>query len=255
MLNEATKIKDRKRIIQMKKLGVRKWISENKFPDNIKNEIMNSIELTLKKNKDADVDKPFLILPWQTKRSVKRHLFKDTLKTVNKLKDMNEKVLTLMCDYLKPVTYIENSFVFRMGDPLDCILFIVEGTMWTYASSDHSQAGSRTLSMDIEPLGKGQFYGEELLDWASDTFTELPVSSKHVKSQTKVEAFVLMAKDLETVISRYKKYWDLVYSKNREEVALSTVRRFRTKAQQRPSSSLPRIADTNGESLPSTAGK
>ncbi|CAN6569632.1 unnamed protein product [Malus baccata var. baccata] len=198
--------------------------------------------------------KKFLYSFWWGLRNI-RSKTDNSDEEVNKLKDMNEKVLTLMCDYLKPVTYIENSFVFRMGDPLDCMLFIVEGTMWTYASSDHSQAGSRTLSMDIEPLGKGQFYGEELLDWASDTFTELPVSSKYVKSQTKVEAFVLMAKDLETVISRYKKYWDLVYSKNREEVALSTVRRFRTKAQQRPSSSPPRIADTNGESLPSTAGK
>ncbi|XP_068316264.1 cyclic nucleotide-gated ion channel 1-like [Pyrus communis] len=251
---EATKSEETRRKIRMKKLDVRKWISENNFPDDVKSEIMNSIDQALKENKDADVDKPFLILPWQTKRSVKRHLFKDTLKAVNKLKDMNEKVLTLMCDYLKPVTYIENNFVFRMGDPLDCMLFIVEGTTWAYTSSD-SQAGSRTSSMDIEPLGKGQFYGEELLDWASDTFTKLPVSSKHVKSQTKVEAFVLMAKDLETVVSRYKKYWDSVYSKNREEVALSTFRCFRTKAQQRPSSSPTGIADTNGESLPSTAGK
>ncbi|XP_068316266.1 cyclic nucleotide-gated ion channel 1-like [Pyrus communis] len=129
---------------------------------------------------------------------------------------MNETVLTLMCDYLKLVTYIENSFVFRMEYPLNCMLFIVEGTMWTYASSD-SQAGSGISSMDIKPIGKWHFYGEELLDWASHTFTKLSVSSKHVKSQTKVEAFVLMAKDLEAVVYRYKQCWDLVYSNNCKE--------------------------------------
>ncbi|KAM1711995.1 hypothetical protein ACFXTN_002170 [Malus domestica] len=249
MLKEATKTKEETQIIQVKMLGVRKWIFENKFPDNIKNEIMNSIEQTLIKNKDADVDKPFLILPWQTKRSVKRHLFMDTLKTVNKLKDMDERVLALMCDYLKPVTYIENSFVFRKGDPLDCMLFIIEGTMWTYASKD-SQVGNGISLMATKPLRKGHFYGEELLDWASESFTELPVSSKHVKSQTKVEAFMLMAKDLETVVSRSKPSWHLLKCNNPGEVAISTFRRFRP----RPPLSPAGTADANGGSLPSAAG-
>ncbi|KAM1407519.1 hypothetical protein ACFX2F_002086 [Malus domestica] len=251
MLKEATKIKEEeeRQIIQVKMQGVCKWIIENKFPDNIKNEIVNSIEQTLKKNKDADVDKPFLVLPWQTERSVKRHLFMDTLKTVNKLKDMDERVLALMCDYLKPVTYIENSFVFRKGDPLDCMLFIIEGTMWTYASKD-SQVGNGISLMATKPLRKGHFYGEELLDWASESFTELPVSSKHVKSQTKVEAFMLMAKDLETVVSRSKPSWHLLKCNNPGEVAISTFLRFRP----RPPLSPAGTADANGGSLPSAAG-
>ncbi|XP_068331255.1 cyclic nucleotide-gated ion channel 1-like [Pyrus communis] len=235
MQMQTTKIEERrqkaeedeetKQKIWMKMLDVRRWISENKFPDDVKKEIMDSIAKILKKDKDADVQKPFLILPWQTKRSVKRYLFMDTLKKVNKLKDMNEKVLTLMCDCLKPVTYGENSFVFRMGDPLDCMMFIIEGTMWTYGTSDN-QVGQGVSSMAIKRVGKGYFYGEELLNWASDCFNELPVSSKHVKSQTKVEAFVLMAKDLETVVSRCKTYWDLHNCNNPEQVALSTVRRL-----------------------------
>ncbi|KAM2007128.1 hypothetical protein ACFX15_002080 [Malus domestica] len=249
MLKEATKTKEETQIIQVKKQGVCKWIIENKFPDNIKNEIVNSIEQTLKKNKDADVDKPFLVLPWQIERSVKRHLFMDTLKTVNKLKDMDERVLALMCDYLKPVTYIENSFVFRKGDPLDCMLFIIEGTMWTYASKD-SQVGNGISLMATKPLRKGHFYGEELLDWASESFTELPVSSKHVKSQTKVEAFMLMAKDLETVVSRSKPSWHLLKCNNPGEVAISTLLRFRP----RPPLSPAGTADANGGSLPSAAG-
>ncbi|TQE04648.1 hypothetical protein C1H46_009731 [Malus baccata] len=222
------------RKIRMKKLGVRAWISRNEFPDDIKNEIMNSTEQILIKNKDANVDNPFLILPWQTKRSVKRYLFMDTLKTVKMLKGMDERVLMLICDYLMPVTYGANNFIFRMGDPLDFMLFIIDGTMWSYASSD-SQAGNGTSSMATEPLGKGQFYGEELLEWALDGFTKVPVSSKHVKSQTKVEAFVLMAKDLQTVVSRVKQHWDYHNCKNPEEVAFSTIRRarFHVKAQRR----------------------
>ncbi|XP_028962056.1 cyclic nucleotide-gated ion channel 1-like isoform X2 [Malus domestica] len=240
---EATKTEERrqkaeedeetKQKISMKMLDVRRWISENKFPDDVKEEIMDSMAKILKQDKDADVHKPFLILPWQTKRSVKRHLFMGTLKKVNRLKGMNEKVLTLMCDCLKPVTYGETSFVFRMGDPLDCMMFIIQGTVWTYGSSDN-QVGQGVSSMAIKRVGKGYIYGEELLDWASDCFNELPVSSKHVKSQTKVEAFVLLAKDLETVVSRCKTYWDLHNCNNPEEVAVSTVRRFFRRPQRRP---------------------
>ncbi|CAN6705922.1 unnamed protein product [Malus baccata var. baccata] len=146
------------------------------------------------------------------------------------LKDMNEKMLKMICKNLKPATYIENSFVFRTGDPLDCMLLIIEGTMWTYESSD-SHAGQGISSMAIKPLTKGDFYGEELLDWASDRFTEVPVSSKHVKSQTKVEAFLLMAKDLEAVLDHFNNREEV------EEVALSTFRRFRTNAQRRPTPS------------------
>ncbi|XP_048443026.1 cyclic nucleotide-gated ion channel 1-like isoform X2 [Pyrus x bretschneideri] len=222
---EATKSEETRRKIGIKKVDVRTWISVNKFPDNIKKEIENSIEQAWVKDKYADVHNPFLILPKQTKDSVKCHLFMDTLRTVKVLKHMDEYVLTLLCNYLKPMTYNENSFVFRAGDPLDCMVFIIEGTMWTYASSD-SQVGRGISSMAIKRLGKCQFYGEELLDRASDCFTELPVSSKHVKSQTKVEAFVLMAKDLETVVSRCPLQWENGEKKGSQEVkdmAASTI--------------------------------
>ncbi|KAM1780989.1 hypothetical protein ACFX11_042260 [Malus domestica] len=184
----------------------------------MKNEITNSIEETLNKDKHTDVHKPFLILPWQTQKSIKRFLFMKTLRTVDKLKDMNERVLTLICDCLKPVTYGENSFIFR--DPLDCIVFIIDGTMWTYGSSD-SKVGQRFSSMSIERFVKGHFYGKELFDRSSDYFTELPVSSKHVKSLTKVEAFVLMAKDLETLVSRFPLQWAKKGSQEERDIAAS----------------------------------
>ncbi|XP_068328406.1 cyclic nucleotide-gated ion channel 1-like [Pyrus communis] len=235
---EAEKSEEIRQKIEVKQLGVNQWIAENKFPDDIKKSINHSIEQALKKDKDADVQNPFLILPWKTKRSVKRHLLMDALRTVKKPKYMDEYMLTLMCEYLKSVTYIENTFVFRTGDPLDCMLFIIKGTMWTYTSSD-SQVGQGISSMATKHLGKGHFYGEELLDWASDSFAKVPVSSKHVKTQTKVEAFVLMAKDLATVVSRC-------------ELARHTVRRFITKTQRRPPHS---PAEIGGDKiLPSTAG-
>ncbi|KAI5347219.1 hypothetical protein L3X38_015098 [Prunus dulcis] len=167
-----------------------------------------------------------------------------TLKTVPMLKNLDEKVLIMMCDYLKPVVYNENSFVFRMGDPLDCMLFIVEGTMWTYYSpstsdtdttSEAAATSPSSILMTTKALRKGEFYGEELLKWGSPTFTTLPISTRHVRSQRKVEAFALMADDLATIVSKCQLQWDLNNCDNPQEMKIMAVssitkaiRRFRT---------------------------
>lgn len=48
---------------------------------------------------------------------------------------MDEKVLKMMCDYLKPVMYDEGTMVFHMGAPLDKMLLITEGTILTYKTT------------------------------------------------------------------------------------------------------------------------
>ncbi|XP_048427151.1 cyclic nucleotide-gated ion channel 1-like [Pyrus x bretschneideri] len=212
MQMEATKKEEIRQKIKMKKLDVHAWMSTNELPYDIREEILSSIKQTLKQKTlkqhiDADLHNfLFSILPRKTKTSLKRCLCMKTLKKVKILQGMHDKVLTLMCDYLQPVTYIENSNIFRMGDPLDCMLIIMEGTVWTYASSD-SQLGRGNSSMGTMPLRKGDFYGEELFDWAPGSFAELPVSSKHVKTRVKVDAFLLTAHDLYSVVSKHRLQW------------------------------------------------
>ncbi|KAB2604505.1 cyclic nucleotide-gated ion channel 1-like [Pyrus ussuriensis x Pyrus communis] len=204
--------------IRMKKLDVCKWIHENNFPDDIQNEIMNSLVQALKKDKD-DVHNPFLILPWHTRRSVKRHLLMDTLRTTD------EKVLTFICDYLKPVIYSENNFVFD------------------------SHGGQRISSMAIKPLGKGHFYKEELVDWAN-CFTKFPVSSKHVKTD-KSRSICAHVPGLGNCSLQMQNILRIAQCNSPEEVALATIRRVYTNAL---ALSPARIADVNGESLPLTVG-
>ncbi|KAM1817945.1 hypothetical protein ACFX11_002178 [Malus domestica] len=212
MQMEATKKEEMRQKMKMKKLDVHTWMATNELPNDLREEILSSIKQTLKQKTlkqhiDADLHNfLFSILPGKTRTSLKRCLCMKTLQKVKMLQGMDDKVLTLMCDYLKPVTYIENSNIFRMGDPLDCVLIIMEGTVWTYASSD-SQAGRGISSMGTKPLRKGDFYGEELFDWAPGSFTELPVSSKHVKTRIKVDAFLLTANDLDSVVSKHRLQW------------------------------------------------
>lgn len=115
---------------------------------------------------------------------------------------MDESVLKLICDNLKPVIYTQNSYVIRAGEPLDLMLFNTEGIIWTYTTS--SDGAIKLGSSITRCLGKGDFYGEQLLSWASlnMSYSDLPISTQNVKCHTIVEAFSLMAKDLKAVVSK-----------------------------------------------------
>ncbi|PQQ11122.1 cyclic nucleotide-gated ion channel 1-like [Prunus yedoensis var. nudiflora] len=267
MQMQATKSEEMRKKIKIKKLDIQSWISKNKVPDDIKKEIMKSVKQKLKEHKDADLHNDlYSILPGKTRTSLKRCLCMDAFKTVPMLENMSKKVLEMMCEYLKPVMYNENSFPFRMGDPLDRMLFIIDGTMWTYSGGGGDEAAASPSNVSTllvaKPLGKGEIYGEELLSWASPSITQLPISTKHLKSQTKVEAFALMAKDLATIVSRYELQWENNKGDKSQEVkedmALSKITtvlvpRFRlTRNNRRPTNLTKRVTAVGSNNLSTT---
>ncbi|KAK9904372.1 hypothetical protein M0R45_000806 [Rubus argutus] len=157
----------------------------------------------------------------------------DLLRKVPKLKNLKHKALTLICGYLKPVVYQDNSFIFQRGEPLDRILFITEGMVWTYDASATSSTDSCTSQDGKEKtlvsfLHKGGFYGDDqLLSWATasdkndHSCGNLPISNENVKCHGKVEGFVLMAKDLKTVVSN--EHWVFRNSDVIEKAAVQTI--------------------------------
>ncbi|BFG39742.1 hypothetical protein CerSpe_260150 [Prunus speciosa] len=114
------------------------------------------------------------------------------------LENMNENVLKAICEHLKLVSYSEDKYIVREGEPLDKMLFITQGTAWSYPTN---ASGSSA----IKCLVKGDFYGEELLNWASKltSFSEFPNSTRIVKAHTKVEAFTIRANNLNIVVSQF----------------------------------------------------
>ena len=116
------------------------------------------------------------------------------------------QLLQMICDYLKPVYYNEHSYIVREGEPLDAAIFVTQGIIWSFATSN----GEGTVSSAAQCIEKGHFYGQDLLDWAlndsptSLDLSKLPISTKTVKTHAKVEGFALMANDLKTVVSKWK---------------------------------------------------
>ena len=116
--------------------------------------------------------------------------------------DEHLPLLEKICDSLKPKFYDEHCYIVREGDPIDAVFFITDVIVWTYTSNNGEGSDSR----HAERLGEGQYFGGELLEWvltrASDDMSNLskvPLSSKTLKTHTKVEAFALMAHDLKRI--------------------------------------------------------
>jgi len=121
---------------------------------------------------------------------------------VPQLQGESDQVLQLICDNLKPVKYDQHSYIVREGEPLDAMLFITQGIIWNFTTNNGER---RTWCIE-----KGNFYGEELLQWGLDSLkrsvlpklSDLPISLKTAKTHTQVEAFALKANDLTTIVSR-----------------------------------------------------
>ncbi|KAI5331642.1 hypothetical protein L3X38_021768 [Prunus dulcis] len=211
----TTKSDELKRNIKL----IEQWMDKHRIPDDMKKEIMNNVNQKLEEGEDADLETLFNVLPWYTKKFLKQFLCLNILSQVELLKLMPERVLKMMCDCLTPVTYAPDHIIFPMGHPIDRMLLIIEGTVLTYSSSftrgeetTKDSGVAPSPSMATEELERGYVYGEELLKWASPNKTgidKLPTSNENVKCLTKVEGFVLSAKNLQLVVSESGQLWKL----------------------------------------------
>lgn len=116
---------------------------------------------------------------------------------------MDQQLWDPLFDRLKPVLYTQDSYIVREGDPVDEMLFIMRGSLATCTTN-----GGRTGFFNTADLKAGDFCGEELLTWAlydAQSSTKFPISTRTVVAKEEVQAFALMAEDLKTVASQFRK--------------------------------------------------
>ncbi|KAL2251825.1 UNVERIFIED_CONTAM: Cyclic nucleotide-gated ion channel 1 [Sesamum indicum] len=116
---------------------------------------------------------------------------------------VDEQLLDVMYSRLKPVLYVENSYIFRQGDPVDEMLFIMKGSILSMSTN-----GGTTGFFNSFHLTAGDFCGEELLTWAleDNSSSSLPVSTRTVRAYRDVDCFCLTPDDLKYVMY-YSQQW------------------------------------------------
>lgn len=77
----TTRSEEIRRKMSLKEIDIELWISKNDLPQNINEEIMQSVKDILEGDKDANVES--LLLNVRKKSNIKRHLCLDMLKRVS----------------------------------------------------------------------------------------------------------------------------------------------------------------------------
>ncbi|KAG7994986.1 hypothetical protein I3843_01G086300 [Carya illinoinensis] len=146
-LDEAKKLEEynkwRQYEMKAKKGKIHEWIDRNPRLKEKEKLIISEVNRMFAENKDIDAENPLRHLPMFTRRKILSHLCLPLLQTVPLLRNESEDALKLIsCDFLKQVYYNENSYIVREGEPLDALLFITRGIIWTYTTSPaHRQTG------------------------------------------------------------------------------------------------------------------
>ncbi|KAL8537903.1 hypothetical protein ACS0TY_000013 [Phlomoides rotata] len=188
--------------MRVKRRDAEQWMSHRLLPDSLRARIRRYEQYKWQETRGVDEENLVRNLPKDLRRDINRHLCLDLLKRVPLFEKMDDQLLDALCDRLKPVLYTEESYIVREGDPVDEMLFVMRGKLFTVTTN-----GGRTGFFNAEYLKAGDFCGEELLTWALDphSSSNLPTSTRTVQALSEVEAFALMADDLKFVASQFRR--------------------------------------------------
>ncbi|XP_022871445.1 cyclic nucleotide-gated ion channel 1-like [Olea europaea var. sylvestris] len=188
--------------MRVKRRDAEQWMSHRMLPDNLRKRIRRYDQYKWQETRGVEENSLIRNLPKDLRRDINRHLCWTLLTRVPMFEKMDQQLLDAMCDHLKPVLYTEKSFIVREGDPVDEMLFIMRGNILTMTTN-----GGRTGFFNSDYLKAGDFCGEELLTWALDpnSSSSLPISTRTVQAIKDVEAFSLMAGDLKSVASQFRR--------------------------------------------------
>ncbi|XP_022714568.1 cyclic nucleotide-gated ion channel 1-like [Durio zibethinus] len=183
--------------LRLRNREIEQWKSFKKLPYKLQRQIKQYQRYKWQESRGVDVENLLKNFPKEIIMNIKSELFlKRLTKSFNygKVKRFNflgDRALNELCYYAKPVLFIKRSYITKEGDPIDKMLFIVQGKLRTYSSSNKTSE-----SDDTAYLQDGDFCGEELLEeWHPFQSRHFPISKRNIQALTKVEAFSLSADD------------------------------------------------------------
>ncbi|XP_020413657.1 cyclic nucleotide-gated ion channel 1 [Prunus persica] len=182
------------------------WLSENvNIPQNekdkVKSQIMRTVKHELEELRGGDVEEILSILPSELQSYLNSHMMWKKLQRVPKLDSLDEQVLKAIWKHSKTLKYAAKTNIIKENEPIDKMFFIIEGVV--------KIESSRTTDRSSAQLKAGDFFGEELVDWATIAVFPnlLPLSTSSAKATKDVKARVLLASDLCDVVSLFRDHF------------------------------------------------
>ncbi|XP_030927813.1 protein CNGC15b-like isoform X1 [Quercus lobata] len=177
------------------------WMHHRQLPRDLKQSVRRYDQYRWVATRGVDEEAILKDLPMDLRREIKRHLCLDLVRKVPLFDQMDDRMLDAICERLKPCLCTPGTCLVREGDPVNEMLFIVRGHLDSCTTN-----GGRSGFFNSCSIGAGDFCGEELLTWALDPRPNvaLPSSTRTVKAITEVEAFALIAEDLQFVAAQFR---------------------------------------------------
>ncbi|CAA3010553.1 Cyclic nucleotide-gated ion channel 1 [Olea europaea subsp. europaea] len=190
--------------MRVKRQDAIQWMSYGLLPKSLREEIRKYNKYLL-----------IRYLPKDLSKVIMRHVCLALLKKVPMFEKMDKIILDAMCDRLKTVLYTDNGFIWRDGDPIDEMLFIIRGE--SLSGSVTTNGGKTDDFSNYVYLEAGGFCGEELFGWAlnpNSSLSKLPISTRTVLANAKAEVFALAADDLKFVVSQFRHLYNSEQMRN-----------------------------------------
>ncbi|KAJ8540069.1 hypothetical protein K7X08_026458 [Anisodus acutangulus] len=168
--------------MRVRRWDAEQWMSHRMLPDNLRERIRRHKQYKWQETRGVEEDSLINNLPRDLRRDLKRHLCWSLLKRVLVFEKMDEQLLDVLCDRLKPALFTEKSFIIR------------EGIQTGFFNSAH--------------LNAGDFCGDVLFTWAlypHPSSSTLPISTRTVQAVTDIETFALTADDLKFVAVQFRR--------------------------------------------------
>ncbi|XP_021639861.2 protein CNGC15b isoform X1 [Hevea brasiliensis] len=187
---------------KIKRTDTEHWMHHRHLPPDLRQIVRKYDLYKWLSTKGVDEESLVKSLPTDLQRKVKNHLCFDLLRRVPLFNQMDETMLDAICERLKAALCTRGMFLMREGDPVNQMVFIIRGRLDSYTAN-----GGRAGFLDSYLIGPGDFCGEELVTWALDPRSNIPLpsSTRTIKAITEVEAFALVAEDLKFVASQFRR--------------------------------------------------
>ncbi|KAL9422936.1 hypothetical protein AB3S75_035090 [Citrus x aurantiifolia] len=203
---------ERSRSREQKLKEIKQGPSFGRLSSRLQQKIKNYKQQNWIDDKHADVVNLVNNLPQGLRSQVKGELGTELLRNVKEFERWGEKELVDLSDCLNPVFFTDRTRIFREGDPIDEMVFVLEGKLWSHSARNVTIATSSDgHNGKKDYLRCGDFCGEELIAWAQQkvdnpSSSNLPISTTTIQALTEVEGFYLLASDLKNAFIEHRRY-------------------------------------------------
>ncbi|KAK7293309.1 hypothetical protein RJT34_16172 [Clitoria ternatea] len=187
---------------RIRKRDTEEWMRHRQLPQDLQERVRRFVQYKWLATRGVNEEAILLSLPLDLRREIQHHLCLSLVRRVPFFSQMDDQLLDAICERLVSSLSTEGTYIFREGDPVNEMLFIIRGQLESSTTN-----GGKSGFFNCITLRPGDFCGEELLTWAlmPNSTLNLPSSTRTVKALTEVEAFALQAEDLKSVASQFKR--------------------------------------------------